>query len=106
MSVWVEGMQLPKECYECPFSYVNSYAQRICSRLERECCDQFYCGDNGRLEDCPIRELPSSHGDLIDKDQLINGMVHDWDIARQDYSNDLIISEEDLQELPIIIPFE
>lgn len=60
MAVWVEDMEVPKECYECQFSYVNSYSQRICSRLDRECCDQFYCGSDGRLEDCPIHELPDS----------------------------------------------
>ena len=54
MAVWIENMYVPKECYECQFSYVNSYAQRICSRLDTECCDQFYCGSGGRLDGCPI----------------------------------------------------
>lgn len=57
MAVWIEDMEVPKECYECQFSYVNSYSQRICSRLDRECYDQFCCS---RLEDCPIHELPDS----------------------------------------------
>lgn len=60
MAVWIEDMEVPKECYECQFSYVNSYSQRICSRLDRECYDQFYCGSDGRLEDCPIHELLDS----------------------------------------------
>ena len=61
MAVWIEDMEVPKECYERQFSYVNSYSQRICSRLDRECCDQFHCGSDGRLEDCPIHELPDSY---------------------------------------------
>ena len=60
MAVWIEDMYVPKECYECQFSYVNSYSQRICSRLDSECCDQFHCGLDGRLDDCPIHELPDS----------------------------------------------
>lgn len=98
MSVWVEDMYVPKECYKCQFSYVNSWSQRICSRLEYECCSQFYCGGDGRLEHCPIHELPSSHGDLIDKNQLIAKMTRD--------GNKLVINEGDLQELEIIIPSE
>ncbi len=45
----IKGMEMPKNCHECPFLYVTSI------------CDGF--------KDCPIVTVPP-HGRLIDADEL------------------------------------
>lgn len=79
MSILIKGMKKPKKC---------------CATIDRECvmC-QFVNGDDecvallqigkrvpGTWEDqyaqCPLVELPESHGRLIDADELIDDMVN------------------------------
>lgn len=50
MSVLIKGMEMPKNCHECPLLYVTSL------------CDGF--------KDCPIVPIPP-HGRLIDADALM-----------------------------------
>lgn len=64
MSVLIKGVKLT-DCWNCP------------------CVDGEYCECNvlgkaiksvrGRLDDCPLIELPD-HGDLIDRDKLKHGL--------------------------------
>lgn len=80
MSVVVVGMEMPTNCLQCSFVRIVS--------------DHHYCGCNancmlgeyvgeyfegvGRHEGCPLVELPSGHGDLIDRDALPKDRV-EWD---------------------------
>lgn len=52
MSVLIKGMKLPKNCFVCRFKNLE-----IC------------------YEDCPLVEVPTPHGRLIDADALSNHMV-------------------------------
>ena len=73
MSVVVRGMEMPTNCLQCSFVRIVS--------------DHYYCGCNancmlgeyvgeylegaGRHEGCPLVGLPSGHGDLIDRSEMI-----------------------------------
>lgn len=64
MGVYIKGMEMPKNCAECP---VN---MEICKRgykylLERP---ELY---EKRADDCPIVEVKSPHGRLGDLDALL-----------------------------------
>ena len=57
MSVLIKGMDMPKNCRKC--------------RIE---CDEWHHIANteeGRSPTCPLVEVPTPHGDLIDRDKLI-----------------------------------
>lgn len=67
MSVLIKGMEMPKRCEDC-----------FCYRHNAE-FDYAYCcissvnvlgHGNARLNNCPLVEVPTPHGDLIDRWEL------------------------------------
>lgn len=64
MSVIVKGMTVPEHCGYCRFSYDG-----ICHALQRTKYGQDL--KDGKLMDCPLVELPTSHGRLIDADKIV-----------------------------------
>ncbi len=80
MSVLIKGMEKPRVCAECPFREVRynpgCYNDEHCSALNKifnECrldIDPY----KERLSDCPLIEIPTSHGRLIDVDMLFEAM--------------------------------
>ena len=55
MSILIKGMEMPKNCTGCP----------ICCGLPYQ-----YRDEKGRRPDCPLVEIPTPHGRLIDADEL------------------------------------
>ena len=55
MGVYIPNMNMPTSCEKCPFT---------CEAL------QFFNG-KGRPQSCPLIEIPTPHGRLIDGDKLI-----------------------------------
>ena len=65
MSVYIRGMEMPKNCDECPCYYETEGAWRNeCEVLGKE-----YIASENRPEWCPLVEL-TPHGRLIDADAL------------------------------------
>ena len=65
MSLIIKGMSLPLMCEECPCYDCNDYS-----------CNATGCGVieyryDGRPDNCPLMELPTPHGRLIDADRLL-----------------------------------
>ena len=100
MSVLIRGMKMPKCCYGCPFN-----------------CDQMMCritgtrwwsdtivladfdSDKERLYDCPLIEVKEPHGDLTDKDKLMQEFIdRDLDhLQRDDWKEVIqIVSDADV----------
>ena len=71
MSVLIKGMEMPKSCGDCNFYYVD-YEEGTANCLATSCYVQphHYHKDN-RDPDCPLVEIPTPHGRLIDADRLI-----------------------------------
>jgi len=66
MSVLVKGVEMPKNCDECPFGDWTDASYFHCFSMHYE-----YMMDHGeRLEDCPLVEVPKPHGRLIDAKAL------------------------------------
>ncbi len=63
MSVLIKGMKMPTCCANCdlhnPFSE-TPYCRRLLQAIPRE----------GRLENCPLVEVPKPHGRLADCDAV------------------------------------
>ena len=74
MSVLIKGMEMPKSCGDCNFYYVD-YEEGTANCLATSCYVQphHYHKDN-RDPDCPLVEVPTPHGRLIDADKLIEAI--------------------------------
>ena len=76
MGVYIKGMEMPKNCYDCPF-------------IRASVVGDFYCAEGQgieddlknvmekRMSDCPLVELPP-HGRLIDGDKFYKVMCSHW----------------------------
>ena len=74
MSVLIKGMEMPKTCEACDFcQWSNFHQTAVCNRCDYKpvCMD---CGTDyrrGRASFCPLVEIPTPHGDLVDRDELL-----------------------------------
>ena len=65
MSVLIKGMQIPKNCAECPVALSGKYC-----RINQTYTT--YIKLPFRPDHCPLVELPKHHGRLIDADEMKN----------------------------------
>ena len=100
MSVLIKGMEMPMVCRTCQFLLcINHYDELgVCGRTRKDVTQI----KDKRDEDCPLIEIPSEHGDLIDRDTLpMRDISPDaW------YSPMMGCLEDDLDEVPVIVPRE
>lgn len=69
MSVLIKGMKMPKSCCECGFNHCSqSRDDDTCLLLDKGISQLFVLVD--RLPDCPLVEVPTPHGPLVDADAL------------------------------------
>lgn len=61
MGLYIKGAKMPKNCWVCP-CYNKEYL--ICQVTE-SCCEY------EKPDNCPLVELPSKHGRLVDCDKLV-----------------------------------
>ena len=64
MSILIKGMKMPEHCGYCRFAYDGICHALQVMRYDKETKD-------GKLIDCPLTEIPTPHGRLIDRDALI-----------------------------------
>lgn len=71
MSVLIKGMNLPSSCSDCPLNYDMMSCIITGTRWwsDRIMLMNFDC-DKERLYDCPLIEVPTTHGRLGDLDKL------------------------------------
>ena len=84
MSVLVKGMKMPVSCYECPMAEEMDMQEdwHKCKLLNKE----FYSWDvtddmkeYHRPKECPLVEVPTPHGRLIDAEALKETVcIHDY----------------------------
>lgn len=69
MSVLIKGMDMPMVCRTCQFLlYINHYDELgVCGRTRKDVTQI----KDKRDEDCPLVEIPTKHGRLIDADSVI-----------------------------------
>lgn len=63
MGVYIKGIEMPTDCHNCPLGFGGGC---YCGTS----ADEYMCPDHGRAEWCPLVSVPP-HGDLIDRDVLI-----------------------------------
>ena len=68
MGVYIRGMAMPETCKRCDFE-----TDELLCDLTGDCTDNVR--NNERLEGCPLTEIKTPHGDLIDSDKLLKATV-------------------------------
>ena len=73
MSILIKGMEMPKDCRECPLEqYYMNCGETRCRAENKILAENFKAIPfDGRPDFCPLVEVPAPHGDLIDADALI-----------------------------------
>lgn len=66
MSILIKGMEMPKNCWECDFR-----TGLYCEALFHEPSINYYRGIKTRETFCPLVEVPTPHGRLIDADDTL-----------------------------------
>lgn len=79
MSVIVKGMEMPKSCDDC-LCY-DCWGNKCLAK------DIYIDNVHIRSECCPLVEVPTPHGDLIDRNSLIDEINHMTIFNRNDYEN-------------------
>lgn len=74
MNVLIRGMQMPKECRECPMMDYGVMTGRTYCDVNGKTLAESYrpIKFDGRPDWCPLVALPENHGRLIDADALMN----------------------------------
>lgn len=87
MSILIKGMEMPKSCKDCP-----------CHKFAYDNWDRpyNYCGVTGgvTLVNCPLVEVPTPHGDLIDSDDVIDEINRVTFVSQYDYNTAYNIVEQ------------
>lgn len=92
MSVLVRGMEMPQKCSSCPFRNAFSIDCSLTHmRLDRDDFFQY------RDERCPLVEVPTPHGRLVDADEVHFTMTDSIEQGR---------AEEALNNAPTVIEAE
>ena len=94
MGVYIPNMEMPRNCFQCSFN-----DGIYCALIDND-TDAFISEDptkvsTKRLDNCPLIEIPTPHGRLIDRDDIYIGR---WDI-----DSDLA---EQIQNAPTILESE
>lgn len=70
MSILIKGMEMPENCFECPWRCKADPENLLC-RISGEYFEETFSGTiQNRHKSCPLVPVPTPHGRLIDADAL------------------------------------
>ena len=73
MSVLIKGMEMPTNCADCPLNYDQMACAVTWTRWWSDSMVIMnFDSDKERMPNCPLIEVPTPHGRLIDADKLAN----------------------------------
>lgn len=73
MDVLIKGMKMPKGCITCMFKFESLFNRTMwCEWLDDPLGDYSKCDEKWRHPACPLVEVPTPHGRLIDADRTID----------------------------------
>ena len=108
MSVLIKGMKMPKNCEECDFCHWSNLHQT--GRCDR-CDDEPVCADFGtdykrtRARFCPLVEVPTPHGRLVEFIDVV--VTDDEDTGTQEINLGEVLSAYlKMRSAPAIIEAE
>lgn len=93
MSVLIKGMEMPKNCDECLYSsWENFYQIYVCNAtrkyepvlFDKKQVKSTNTVRSGRADNCPLVEVSTPHGRLIDADALMDTLQELFDERCED----------------------
>lgn len=105
MSFLIKGIDKPKNSRECPFAV-------MAEDWEKECIagGRYEWNPDRVCEGCPLVEVPTPHGRLIDEDNVIDllreQLTGDRDTVYEYYDDGLEMAISELSIMPTIIEAE
>lgn len=75
MSILIKGMEKPKSCTECIFEVIDTSGYPRCVIIQEMVVD------GNLFNRCPLIEIPTPHGRLIDEDTFICRMDDSFRMA-------------------------
>ena len=111
MSVLIKDMNMPENCIECPMQYGGwCYVapEEIDERVAPTVAEAW---EQGKPDWCPLVEVPTPHGDLIDAEELKNILTLGAVTAQmlgsgENTCSDIQFMKEILGEAPTVIEAE
>ena len=107
MSVMIKGMEIPSGCYDCPI------LQSSDGCFDFECpFDSYLLWHNAedviryRPDSCPLVEIPTPHGRLIDADELKKNMRNYYPSIDHLCCSQHVVTKRDIDCAPTIIEAE
>lgn len=99
MSILIKGKKMPSGCRQCEFcGFGGVHCELNVCRFTGQSQDSNL---QGRMTDCPLIEIPDSHGRLIDADALRT--KYHW---TDNFYETVYVEVEDIDDAPTIIPAE
>ena len=72
MSVLIKNMEMPTNCADCPLNYDQMACAVTWTRWWSDSMVIMnFDSDKERMPNCPLIEIPTPHGRLIDADELV-----------------------------------
>lgn len=71
MGVYIKGMKMPKCCDSCDFYDIILGEKPFCDLTEKNVCAGGFNPRKERMIDCPLVDVKTPHGRLIDGDLLV-----------------------------------
>lgn len=75
MSILIRGREFPENCFECPCVILDDRVCQVSMMFE-----DISHYTNERPDWCPLVEVPTPHGDLIDRKGLLEQKAQLWDM--------------------------
>ena len=101
MGIYIKGMEMPKNCMDCPMNYDSIDCTLVFDISLRDKDNEFMYEDK-RHPNCPLIELPP-HGRLIDANALKDKWI--WgDTDRLGHTE--VVEVIDIDDAPTIIESE
>ena len=104
MSILIKGMKMQTRCVECPCAYFTEGAYwDTCQAVDdQNDIGQFW--KSGRPDWCPLVEVPTPHGRLIDAGALTELVETEFRNWGEDYDASQFLG--DIEDAPTIIEAE
>ena len=100
MSILIKGMEMPEKCGSCDLFHAESPMHCTVVKGHKTVGAPY---GMPRPDWCPLIEIPEPHGDLIDRDALLD-MVRD--VNTDYYCEVLGVTVEDIDSVPTVIEAE
>ena len=107
MSVMIRGMKMPEDCPVCPLAHWNKLDNFTGCEVTKRYFAKEDMETAGRPSFCPLIELPTQHGRLIDADALKDvleilidkgGDIRYWELMRWILNDTPTIIEAEVSE--------